>query len=520
MHFAQSLAALQLDAQSATPLFRQLYDGIKQSILAGKLGSGTQLPPTRELALLCGVSRQTVLNAYSQLMAEGYLSGTVGRGTFVSASLPLQAQKHVAASSLQAMRPLSARGQRFTGMQAQLPFHQGPPRAFRIGMPGLDVFPFDVWGRLEARRWRKPPHELGYGDPAGYRPLREALAGYLRAARGVQCSAEQIIITSGSQQAVYLIASMLLAAGDQAWVEEPGYRGINASLHAAEATVCPVAVDAEGMVVSHGMSAYPQARLVYVTPTHQLPLGMTMSLPRRLELLAWAAASKSWVIEDDYDSEYRYTGPPLASLQSLDKTGCVIYVGTLSKVLFPGLRLGYIVAPPALAEAFAQGKAIIDRHAPLVPQAVLADFIMEGHFGRHIKRTREVYAERRSALMQAIDARLADRLSIGITDTGLHLPVMFRQQCNDEAVARNALEHGLEIRALSHFYNAAPADIPQPRACGMLLGFAAIPPEDIRRGAAALETLLDEFHADSKGKYKGNQAKACMDAFRGGAAIG
>lgn len=496
MHIAQSLAALQLDAQSATPLFRQLYDAIKQSILAGKLASGTQLPPTRELALLCGVSRQTVLNAYSQLMAEGYLSGTVGRGTFVSASLPIPSAQQAASAGrqeAQPMRPLSARGQRFTGRQARLPFHQGEPRAFRIGMPGLDVFPFDVWGRLEARRWRKPPHDLGYGDPAGYRPLREALAGYLRAARGVQCTADQIIITSGSQQAVYLIAALLLAPGERAWVEEPGYRGINASLHAAEAQVCPVGVDGEGMIVSHGMQAYPDARLVYVTPTHQLPLGVTMSLQRRLELLAWASASKAWVIEDDYDSEYRYTGPPLASLQSLDKSGCVIYVGTLSKVLFPGLRLGYIVAPPALAEAFAQGKAIIDRHAPLVPQAVLTDFILEGHFSRHIKRTREVYAERRSTLLEAIGSQLADRLSIGMTDTGLHLPVMFRQACDDEAVARKALDHGLEIRALSHFYNAGEADIPQPRTCGMLLGFAAIPPEEIRRGVVALRVLLDEF---------------------------
>lgn len=498
MHFAQSLATLRLDAQSATPLFRQLYDGIKQSILTGKLGSGTQLPATRELAVLCGISRQTVLNAYSQLMAEGYLSGTVGKGTFVSTHLPLPARQHAPANNRQPLRPLSARGQRFIGMHAYLPFHQGAPRAFRIGMPGLDVFPFDVWGRLEARRWRKPPHELGYGDPAGYRPLREALAGYLRAARGVQCTADQIIITSGSQQAVYLIATLLLAPGEQAWVEEPGYRGITASLHAAEAQVCPVAVDAEGMVVSHGMHAYPQARLVYVTPTHQLPLGMTMSLPRRLELLDWASAARAWVIEDDYDSEYRYTGPPLASLQSLDKTGCVIYVGTLSKVLFPGLRLGYIVAPPALAEAFAQGKAIIDRHAPLVSQAVLADFILEGHFSRHIKRTRDVYAERRSALLQAIDSQLADKLSIGATDTGLHLPVMFRQACDDEAIARKALERGLEIRALSHFYNAAEADIPQPRACGMLLGFAAIPPDEIRRGAAALRELLDELQARKK----------------------
>ncbi|MGH8809689.1 MAG: PLP-dependent aminotransferase family protein, partial [Noviherbaspirillum sp.] len=390
MHLAQSLTTLRLDPASRTPMFRQLYDAIRQTILSGKIGPGMQLPPTRELAQLFGISRQTVLNAYEQLMAEGYLSGTVGKGTFVSANLPLAYKGKTGTAtpkSQKMLRPLSTRGQRFIGPQAALNFHEGMPRAFRIGMPGLDVFPFDVWARLEARRWRQPPHELGYGDPAGYRPLREALATYLRASRGVHCEAEQIIVTSGSQQAVFLVATMLLAPNDAAWVEEPGYRGINASLRAAEARVCAVPVDQDGLCVTHGIAQHPDARMVYVTPSHQLPLGVTMSLQRRLELLAWAAQNKAWVVEDDYDSEYRYTGPPLASLQSLDKAGCVIYVGTLSKVLFPGLRLGYLAVPPALAEAFAQGKAIIDRHTAIVPQMVLADFITEGHFMRHIKRT-------------------------------------------------------------------------------------------------------------------------------------
>ncbi|WP_233575574.1 PLP-dependent aminotransferase family protein [Noviherbaspirillum saxi] len=472
-------------------MFRQLYLAIKQAILAGTLGPGVQLPPTRELSTMFGVSRQTILNAYSQLLAEGYLSGVVGKGTFVSSSLPI-ANALNSGKPHQLIRPLSARGERFTGPEAYLPYHQGASRAFRIGMPGLDAFPFDVWSRLEARCWRRPPHELGYGDPAGYLPLREALAGYLRASRGVQCTADQIIITSGSQQAVYLIATMLLMPEDKVWVEEPGYRGINASLRAAEACICPVPVDNEGLNVAHGISHYPEARLVYVTPTHQLPLGMTMSLPRRLELLGWASANKTWVVEDDYDSEYRYGGPPLASLQSLDKSGCVIYVGTLSKVLFPGLRLGYIVAPPALAQAFTQGKAIMDRHAPLVPQAVLADFIQEGHFQRHIRRTRDVYAERRDTLLRAIDARLSDRLTVGATDTGLHLPVMFRQPCDDHVIAKAGLDHGLELRGLSYFYNETQADTRRVGVCGLLLGFAAIPPAEIRRGVDRLHALLNK----------------------------
>lgn len=498
MHLALSLGLLRLDSASRTPMYRQLYDGIKQAILNGTLGAGAQLPPSREMAEQFGISRQTVLNAYAQLTAEGFLAGTVGRGTFVSDKLPpmpgKQAHGGCAADSL--LRPLSARGQGFVGPRAALNIHHGPPRAFRIGMPGLDVFPFDVWARLEARRWRRAGQDLGYGSPLGYQPLREALAAYLRASRGVRCDADQVIITSGSQQALYLIAAMLLAPGDAAWVEEPGYRGINASLRAAETLVCPVPVDDEGMSVSFAARQYPDARLAYVTPSHQLPLGITMSLRRRLELLAWAAERKMWIVEDDYDSEYRYTGPPLASMQSLDKAGCVIYVGTLSKVLFPGLRLGYIVAPPPLAEAFAQGKAIIDRHAAAVPQMVLADFITEGHFSRHIKRTREVYAERREVLLQDIRRHLEGELAVGASDAGLHLPVVFRHRRNDVRLAQAALDKGMELRALSQFYNEnGGADWPQPRQSGLLLGFAPIPAADIRRGVLALRDLLRDTPA-------------------------
>jgi len=494
MLIAQSLTTLRLNPASRTPLFRQLYEAIKQTILAGTLSPGMQLPPTRELAQLFRISRQTVLNAYSQLMAEGYLSGTVGKGTFVSTSLPISSRhptKAIEPKPQKLLRPLSARGQCFVGPQTTLNTHEGPPKAFRIGMPGLDVFPFDIWARLEARHWRRPTHHLGYGDPAGYRPLRETLAAYLRASRGVHCEPEQIVITSGSQQALYLIATLLLAPGEQAWVEEPGYRGINASLRAAEAHICPVPIDAEGLCVSHGVRHHPDAKLAYVTPSHQLPLGVTMSLPRRLELLAWAAEKKAWIVEDDYDSEYRYTGPPLASLQSLDKTGSVIYVGTLSKVLFPGLRLGYMVLPPALVDYFVQARAILDRHAAIVPQIVLADFIVDGHFGRHIKRTREVYGERRSCLLALLDQQLGEHLRVGPADAGLQLTTTLRQPRNDQAISRAALAQGIELRALSTFYNADKMAFPdQPRETGLVLGFAAIPVEDIRRGVPALRDVL------------------------------
>ncbi|HYD59244.1 MAG TPA: PLP-dependent aminotransferase family protein [Noviherbaspirillum sp.] len=498
MHLAQSLATLQLSPSSGVPMFRQLYGAIKQSVLSGKIGPGTQLPPTRDLAQQLGISRQTVLNAYEHLMAEGYLSGTVGKGTFVSHTLPVlgsSRQNRQGPQTGRLLRPLSARGQAFIGPQAVLNTHEGNPKAFRIGMPGLDLFPFDVWARLEARRWRRPPHELGYSEPAGYRPLREALAAYLGASRGVQCDPGQILITSGSQQALFLIATLLLAPGDAAWVEDPGYRGISASLRAAEARVCPVPVDGEGLLVTQGKAAYPDAKLVYVTPSHQLPLGVTMSLARRLELLAWAKENKAWVVEDDYDSEYRYTGPPLASLQSLDKAGCVIYVGTLSKVLFPGLRLGYMVLPPALVDAFVQARAILDRHAAIVPQIVLADFITEGHFGRHIKRTREAYAERRTALIEAIETHLGAHLRPGPADAGLQLSTTFVSRRDDQALALAAREKGIEVRALSTFYlsnNGAPQS---DQLSGLVLGFASIPVEDIRRGAPALRGVLEKQDA-------------------------
>lgn len=497
MHLAQSLATLRLDSSAPMPMFRQLYDAVKKAILAGALGAGTQLPPTRELAQLLGISRQTVLNAYAQLMAEGFLFGTVGRGTFVNDKLPLPpAGKSMQPESprpLRPLRPLSERGRRFVGDAVQLNIHTGMPRAFRIGMPGLDVFPFDIWARLEARRWRRPQHQLGYDDPAGYAPLRDAIAAYLRTARGVQCDAQQVLITSGSQQALFLAASLLLSPGDAAWVEEPGYRGINAPLHAMDARVCHVPVDEEGLCVSWAVKHFPDAKLVYVTPSHQQPLGITMSLQRRLELLAWAAEKKVWVVEDDYDSEYRYTGPPLASMQSLDKAGCVIYTGTLSKVLFPGLRLGYMVLPPSLVDAFVQGKGIIDRHTATVPQMVLADFINEGHFNRHIKRTREAYAERRHTLLTMLERHMADEFEIGNADAGLHFAVTFRRRRNDRTIVRMAQERGIELRALSSFYNAPQPSRSMLPASGLLMGFAAVREADLKRGVLELQDLFKDL---------------------------
>jgi GntR family transcriptional regulator / MocR family aminotransferase len=490
MHVHDILAAMPLARDSATPLFRQLYLQMKEAILSGAVQAPVRLPPTRELARLLKVSRQTVLAAYEQLMAEGYLEGAVGKGTFVSASLPAAARRGApehAAPPL--VRPLSARGAAMAAAMARVRHHDGPLRTFRTSMPGLDLFPFEVWRKLEARHWRRRDLPLGYGGAAGHAPLRELLCAYLKASRGVRCVPEQIVVTSGSQQALYLLAQLLLAPGEGVWLESPGYQGALAPFAVAGARICPVPVDAEGMDIAYAAARHPDARMAFATPSHQLPLGATMSLARRLELLRWAEAKRAWIVEDDYDSEYRYTGPPLASLQSLDRAHCVIYVGTLSKVLFPGLRLGYVVAPPALVEPLVRAKAVIDRHSPIVPQAVLADFIQEGHFARHIRRTREAYSERRDAMLEALGGRMRGMLACGLSDAGLDLCVGITNGSSEEEAVARALAAGVDVRPLSYYVNpAAGPDCAVPP--GMLLGFSAFTPAQIRAGVARLARAL------------------------------
>jgi len=493
MHDHAILAAIPLDREAATPLFRQLYLRLKEAILAGELGASARLPATRELGRLLKVSRQTALAAYEQLMAEGYLQGAVGKGTFVSASLPAAAKgarsEAAADASHPLVRPLSTRGQAMAAAMARVRHHDGQLRTFRTSMPGLDLFPFEVWRKLEARHWRRRALPLGYGGAAGHAPLRELLCAYLKASRGVRCTPEQIIVTSGSQQALYLLAQLLLAPGEGVWLESPGYQGAAAPFEVAGARICPVPVNAEGMDVAYAAARYPDARLAFATPSHQLPLGVTMSLARRLELLHWAEANRAWIVEDDYDSEYRYTGPPLASLQSLDRSGCVIYVGTLSKVLFPGLRLGYVVAPPALAGPLARAKAVVDRHSPIVPQAVLADFIQEGHFARHIRRTRDAYAERRAAMLDALDSRMKGVLACGPSDAGLDLCVGVTNGLTEAEAAARAAAAGVDVRPLSYYaHPAAGSDCAMPP--GMLLGFSAFTPTEIRAGVGRLEQAL------------------------------
>ncbi|HEX8556541.1 MAG TPA: PLP-dependent aminotransferase family protein [Pyrinomonadaceae bacterium] len=479
-----------LDGESQTPLYRQLYDCLRRAILAGQLAPGTRLQSTREMASELKVSRNTVVNAYEQLLAEGYLEGQVGSGTYVSRALP---EDLLNVKTLPPRRvrgragapALSERGRAIAAFAPMAPRAPEPVQPFQTGLPALDAFPFETWSKLLARHWRRPADTLlGYGEPQGHAPLREAVASYLGLSRAVRCSPEQVIIVDGAQMAFDLIARVLLDPGDTVWMEEPGYSGARVALTASGARLVPVPVDSEGLNVAAGEALEPGARLVYVTPSHQFPLGMMMSLPRRLALLDWASRADAWVMEDDYDSEYRYEGRPLASLQGLDREGRVLYVGTFSKVLFPSLRLGYIVAPPALVDAFVAARLMAGRHSPAAEQAVLTDFIEEGHFGRHIRRMRTLYRERRAAVVKALGRAAGDVIEVEPSAAGLHVVAWLPEGLDDREVARAAVARGVYVRPVSEFYAT-----PHPRG-GLELGYAAFNEAQIHQGAARLAEVV------------------------------
>jgi GntR family transcriptional regulator/MocR family aminotransferase len=359
------------------------------------------------------------------------------------------------------------------------------PCAFRPGIPALDAFPRELWSRIAARQYRQSRFDLfSYGDPAGHPPLRRAVAEYLRAARGVNCSWEQVIVTSGSQQALDLAARVLLDAGDTAWVEDPGYFGARGAWTAAGIRCAPIPVDAEGLSVAHGELSAPEARMAYVSPSHQYPLGVTMSLPRRMALLDWARRRGTWIAEDDYDSEFRYAGRPLAALQGLDTAGRVIYIGTFSKVLFPALRLGYMVVPDGTVDAFAAARALSDRHPPGPSQALVAEFLAEGHFARHIRRMRTLYGERQAALVSAARREWRGLLEVPPADAGMHLVGWLSNGMSDRDASRRAAAAGISAPPLSAYYHAAAA---RP---ALLLGYSSITARKICEGARRLAAAM------------------------------
>lgn len=474
-------------------LSQQLYQALRARVLDGRLSSGTRLPATRDLASMLAISRNSVVRAYDQLYAEGYIESRVGDGTYVSQLPKLSTQLSTGlsrglstglstlpvsdtvdlSSSDRSSEPL----ERLKNHHLPAP-RSGPPRAFRVGIPAFDLFPFDVWAKLQAGFWRNPePAQLGYGDPAGEPQLRELIAAYLRRSRGMSCSAGQIVITSGAQEAISLCAQLLLHPGEAVAVENPGYRAAGHAFALAGGRVRGVPVDDEGLDCAK-LAQLADCRLAYVTPAHQSPTGVTMSLARRLSLLAWAERQDGWIIEDDYDGEYRYSGAPLAPLAALDRQGRVLYVGTFGKIAFPALRLGYLVLPQRLVEAFSQARALAVRHSEVGTQCVMAQFMAQGHFLRHIRRMRRAALSRRNVLKAGWPERVAGLGAMPEVSAGLHVKVAVDNLARERELVAQAEAVGVEVNPLSSYW-LEDSEVPVDKRAGLVLGFAAVPQAQI-----------------------------------------
>jgi GntR family transcriptional regulator/MocR family aminotransferase len=481
------LPLIAVDRRSHTPLHRQIYDAYRAAIAGRNLRPGQAIPSTRALASELGISRIPVLTAYEQLLAEGYFESRVGAGTMVSSSLPEQAPPRAFTGAREShthsgARPVARRSSLLARLQQAPWAHGWGP--FGIGQLAFEHFPFQVWSKLVARHCRMlSVGDLHYGDPLGLADFRETIAAHLRTARAVRCEAWQIMVVSGSQQALEISARVLLDPGSAVWVEEPGYRFARDLLTLAGCRLIPVPVDNEGLDVAAGLARCRKARAAYVTPSHQYPLGATMSASRRLQLLDWAQSAGSWIIEDDYDSEYRYENMPIASLQGLDRNSRVIYIGTFSKVLFPSLRLGYIVIPQDLITRFRTVRVALDLSPPQLYQAVLADFIREGHFARHLRRMRQVYGERRRALAEALRDQLDCVQEVMGGGTGLHLTAILKKGNSDRTISASAARRNLWAAPLSAAYLGEPAKQ------GLVLGFGSTRVEEIPQAVSKLRAL-------------------------------
>ncbi|WP_461537580.1 MocR-like pyridoxine biosynthesis transcription factor PdxR [Spongorhabdus nitratireducens] len=481
---------LQPDQQ--VPLFQQLYETFRQRILDGQMRGGLRLPSSRTLAKQLGIGRNTVLAAYDQLTAEGYLQSQPGSGMFVAAELPENwhlapaacKSKKTAEPALQLSGHLSDYASQL--QQQSISSHQGN-QCFCVGMPDLNAFPAKVWNRLAQQTPAAGfQHLMGFSDITGYLPLREAVADYLRTSRAVKCEVNQIVITTGAQQALDLCARVLLNPGDDAVIEDPGYMGARKALQAADARIHPCPVDQHGMQIDVLQQMSQSPKLVYVTPANQYPLGSVLSLERRMQLLDWAQKKQCWVVEDDYDSEYHYAHRPLASLQGLARHQQVIYIGSFSKVLFPSLRLGYLVLPESLVDTFIKAKSEHSGETPLHSQAVTASFMQEGHFSRHLKRMRLSYSEKMTTILAACES-LKPWCSVCSGGAGMHIVLEFAAWLPEKKIFDELQKNRILSSQLSSYF------VGTDKKQGLVLGFANSTPEQIKTGIAGIKKVLSRY---------------------------
>lgn len=473
----------------ALPLHARVQRAIRQLILDGALEVGRPLPASRALAQSLGVSRDTVESAYGQLHAEGFIERRVGSGSFVSERaqrLPERGTARRPATHQPALR-LSQRGAAM--------FHSGgvrdflTPRPFAPGVPETRSFPLQTWERLERQVLKEHGTQaLLHSPPQGMAPLRRAIADYVNLERGARATPERVLVLTSSQQALTLCATVLLDAGDRIFIEDPGYHGARKAFEAAGLQCVPVPLDADGLQVEHlhQAAAAPgeSPRALFLTPSHQFPTGATLALDRRLAVIEWARQRQAWIIEDDYDSEFHYAGKPTACVQGLDPHERTIYIGTFTKSLFPGLRIGYMVLPPPLVAPMTVARTLLDGHSAPIPQLTLARFIEGGHFGAHVRTMRAVYAERRDMLAQLVRQHLAEFVEPRVPAGGMQMPcVLIRDISEREAVA-SAQRAGIDLLGLTGLHASAR------HQAGFLMGFAAHAPHELEVAVKKLARVL------------------------------
>lgn len=483
------LTGIELDRASPVPLYRQLYLQVRKQILSGRLPGGTRLPSTRTLCKELGLSRITLLNAFDQLTAEGFLASRTGAGSYVGhewegrRAATDEPRKPPRLSSM-SHAVHSLRSDHFSGVSYST-WAPDCPTSFLPSHPAYDAFPVQAWKRLMNRHLRKPGKaELGYGELKGLLRLREAIVEYVADARGIECSVDQVVITSGAQQAFNLLGMLLLDPGDGVWMEDPGHIAARIAFQAQGCRLVPLPIDDQGLDVQQGVRDCPDARLAFTTPSRQHPLGTTMSYARRQELIDWGGRGQGWIIEDDCDSEFRYVGRPLPALYAMDPWGRVIYVGTFSKVLYPSLRLGYVILPEDLVEPFCAIRAVMDRSPSTLHQATVADFMLEGHFLGHIRRMRNLYQARQACLLEALQRHLGGFLSANPVESGLHLMGWLPDDQDDDQLARQLGKHQVYTYALRDY--CVRHRLPP----GLLLGFAATPEQQAERRVQELAQAL------------------------------